>query len=130
MRRSGGMKIIPRNIHGMLDYPVGLLLAASPWLFGFAGGGPATTIPVVLGLGALVYSLLTAYELGVARIIPFRVHLAIDFISGLFLAVSPWLFNFSHRVYWPHLIFGLWEMLVVLLTRAEPVPAAAQMARR
>lgn len=124
------MKIIPRNIHGMLDYPVGVLLAASPWLFSFADSGPATAIPIVLGVGALVYSLLTAYELGAARIIPFRVHLAIDFISGLLLAISPWLFNFSHRVYWPHLIFGLWEMLVVLLTRADPVAAAPQMARR
>lgn len=114
----------------MLDYPVGVLLAASPWLFSFADSGPATAIPIVLGVGALVYSLLTAYELGAARIIPFRVHLAIDFISGLLLAISPWLFNFSHRVYWPHLIFGLWEMLVVLLTRADPVAAAPQMARR
>ena len=124
------MKIIPRNVHGMLDYPVGVLLAASPWLFGFDDHGPATTIPVVLGLGALVYSLLTAYELGVARVIPFRVHLVLDFVSGLFLAVSPWLFNFSHRVYWPHLVFGLWEMLVVLLTRPDPVEAMAQAARR
>jgi hypothetical protein len=124
------MKIIPRNVHGMLDYLVGVLLAASPWLFGFTDHGPATVIPVVLGLGALLSSLLTDYELGVARIIPFRVHLVLDFISGLFLTVSPWLFNFSHRVYWPHLIFGLLEMGVVLLTRTEPAPVAGQVARR
>ena len=120
------MQIIPRNIHGFLDYPVGLILAASPWLFGFADKGPATVIPVVLGAGAVVYSLLTNYELGVARVIPFGVHLVIDFVSGLFLAVSPWLFNFSHRVYWPHVIFGLLEMGVVLLTRAEPTPVAGR----
>jgi hypothetical protein len=117
------MKIIPRNVHG-------LLLAASPWLFGFANHGPATVIPIVLGLGALLYSLLTDYELGVARVIPFRVHLVLDFISGLFLAVSPWLFNFSHRVYWPHLIYGFLEMGVVLFTRADPAPVAGRIAGR
>ena len=130
VRRSSGMKIITRNTHGLLDYPVGLILAVSPWLFGFADDGPATVIPVVLGAGAVIYSLLTNYELGVARVIPFRVHLVIDFVSGLFLAVSPWLFNFSHHVYWPHLIFGLLEMGVVLLTRAEPVPVVRQAVRQ
>ena len=78
------MKTIPLTSAACSDYPVGLLLAASPWMFGFADRGPATTIAVVLGLGALVYSLLTAYELGVAKIISFRVHLAIDFNLGPF----------------------------------------------
>ncbi|MBV9998981.1 MAG: hypothetical protein JO015_07690 [Verrucomicrobia bacterium] len=124
------MKIIPRNVHGVLDYVVGLVVAGSPWLFGFADHGPATVIPVVLGLGSLLYSLLTNYELGAARVIPFRAHLVIDFLSGLFLAVSPWLFDFSHRVYWPHLAFGLLEILVVLLTRVESAPVTAHAARR
>jgi hypothetical protein len=124
------MKIIPRNVHGVLDYLVGLLLAASPWLFGFADHGPATAIPVVLGLGALLYSLLTAYELGLVRAIPFHIHLMLDLVSGLFLAVSPWLFSFSHRVYWPHLTFGLLEMGVVLLTRTDAAPIAGGVARR
>ena len=118
------MKVIPRNVHGILDYAVGLLLAVSPWLFGFADRGPATIIPVVLGLGALLYSLLTAYELGLVAAIPFRIHLVLDFISGLFLLVSPWLFHFSDRVYLPHVIFGLLEIGVVLLTRADPSPVA------
>jgi len=124
------MKIIPRNVHGVLDYVVGLIVAASPWLFGFADHGAATVIPVVLGLGALLYSLLTNYELGVARIIPFQLHLVIDFISGILLAVSPWLFNFSRRIYWLHLVFGLLEILVVLLSRVRSAPVVARAASR
>lgn len=90
------MKIIPRKIHGFLDYLVGMVLIAVPWLFGFADDGPATYIPVALGAGALVYSILTNYEWGLVRLIPFRVHLLLDVLSGAFLAISPWLFGFSN----------------------------------
>jgi hypothetical protein len=66
------MKIIPRKIHGFLDYLVGIVLIAVPWLFGFADDGPATYIPVALGAGALVYSIVTNYEWGLVRLIPFH----------------------------------------------------------
>ena len=111
------MKIIPRKMHGLLDYLVGIVLIAAPWLFGFADDGPATYIPVALGAGALVYSILTNYEFGVVRLIPFRVHLLLDVLSGAFLAISPWLFGFSNKVYLPHLIFGLIEIAAGIMTR-------------
>jgi hypothetical protein len=111
------MKIIPRKIHGILDYLVGIVLIAAPWILGFADNGPATYVPVVLGVGALLYSLLTNYELGVLRVIPFRVHLILDVLSGLLLAASPWLFGFADRVYLPHLLVGIFEVLAGLMTR-------------
>ncbi|HEY0790156.1 MAG TPA: SPW repeat protein [Chthoniobacterales bacterium] len=124
------MKIVPRNVHGILDYLVGLLLAASPWLFHFADGGPATFIPVVLGLGALLYSLLTDYELGVARIIPFTTHLILDFVSGVLLLVSPWLFGFHDHVYLPHVVFGLLEIGAAVMTRNDAVANINRVVRR
>jgi SPW repeat len=96
---------------------VGVVLIAAPWLFGFADDGPATYMPVALGAGALVYSILTNYEFGVVRLIPFRVHLLLDVLSGAFLAISPWLFGFSNKVYLPHLIFGLIEIAAGIMTR-------------
>jgi hypothetical protein len=36
------MRFIPTRIHGMMDYAMGLLLIAAPWLFGFARGGAET----------------------------------------------------------------------------------------
>ena len=93
------------------------LLIAAPWLLGFADDGPATYIPVALGAGALVYSIPTNYECGVVRLIPFPVHLLLDVLSGAFLAVSPWLFGFSNKVYLPHLIFGLIEIAAGIMTR-------------
>jgi hypothetical protein len=115
------MKIIPTRVHGMLDYIVGLLLIFAPRIFGFQNGGPEDRIPVTLGVLTLIYSLLTRYELGLFKLIPFRVHLTIDFLSGVFLAVSPWAFGFSDRVWAPHLIVGLFEIAASMMSRAPAV---------
>ena len=33
-----------------------------------------------------------------------------DFLSGVFLAISPWVFGFSERVWVPHVLVGLFEI--------------------
>lgn len=115
------MRFIPTRIHGMIDYLMGLLLIASPWIFGFADeDGAARLIPGILGAGVIVYSLLTRYELGLARLIPMPVHLGLDAAGGLLLAASPWLFGFADRVWLPHLIFGILEIGAALTTRTTP----------
>lgn len=110
------MKIISTKTHGVLDYVVGLLLIASPWLFGFYESGAETWVPVALGAMTLIYSLCTNYERGVVRLISMRVHLLLDLASGFFLAFSPWLFGFSDTVWTPHVVFGVMEMIVVALS--------------
>lgn len=110
------MKIIDRKTHGYLDYLVGVLLVISPWLFGFYEGGSESWVVILLGAGTLLYSLITDYELGLIGIIPMKSHLRIDLISGIFLAASPWLFCFSEDIFWPHVVFGIVEILVVILT--------------
>lgn len=116
----GTMKIINTHTHGILDYVVGVALIAAPWLFGFAQGGAETWVPVVLGASTLLYSLLTRYELGLVKMIPFKTHLTLDLLSGVFLAASPWLFGFSHIVYLPHLLVGLFEIFAAVSTRTVP----------
>jgi hypothetical protein len=111
------MKIISRRVHGMLDYIVGLLLIFSPKLFGFDTGGMESRLPVMLGVAAIVYSLITNYELGLVKVVPFRVHLGLDVLNGLLLASSPWLFHFADRVWVPHLVLGLLELGAVMMTR-------------
>ena len=123
------MRFIPTRVHGVLDYLVGVLLIAAPWLLNFNRGGAETWVPVVLGVGALVYSLFTNYELGVVRRIPMGTHLGLDLASGLLLAVSPWLFGFSNYVFWPHLILGVFEIAAALTTQTTP-HVAAEPARR
>ncbi len=116
--------MIPTRIHGMIDYAVGLLLIVAPWLLGFADGGAAQWVPILLGLATIGMSLITDYELSVAKLIPLRAHLRIDMASGLLLAASPWLFGFSETVFLPHLIVGLMEIAVPAMTAKEPQRAS------
>jgi hypothetical protein len=113
------MRWIPTRVHGVLDYLWGALLLSAPWLLGFARGGAETWIAVALAFGAIVYSLLTDYELGVARVLSMRGHLLLDLLGGLLLAASPWLFGFADRVWLPHVAFGLFSVGASLMTRTR-----------
>jgi hypothetical protein len=99
---------------------MGIVLIAAPWMLGFADNTAATWVPVLLGIGAIVYSLFTDYEMGAFRAISMRGHLWLDALSGIFLAASPWLFGFSDYVYTPHLVLGVVEVLAALCTRTVP----------
>src|SRR3712207_2781360 len=114
------MRFIGTKTHGYLDYIMGALLIAAPWIFDFAAGGAETWIPVILGAGVILYSLMTDYELGASRQISMRTHLMLDLIGGALLAVSPWLFGFADYVWEPHLIFGIAEMGAALFTKRVP----------
>lgn len=114
------MKFISTKTHGVLDYLSGILLIIAPWILGFATGGPAQWIPVIVGVMIIGLSIFTSYELGAVRMIPMRTHLTIDVLTGIFLAVSPWLFGFAETVFWPHLILGLMEMGAGIFTKVVP----------
>ncbi|HST58634.1 MAG TPA: SPW repeat protein [Longimicrobium sp.] len=111
---------LPTRIHGMLDYLLGALLIASPWLLGFADNEAARWVPVVLGAGVLLYSALTDYELGVVKKIQMPVHLMLDALGGVLLAVSPWMLGFDDRVWMPHVILGVVEILTAAITNTVP----------
>ncbi|WP_205511817.1 SPW repeat protein [Longitalea arenae] len=114
------MRWIATKTHGYLDYLMGILLIAAPWIFGFAREGAETWVPVVIGAGVILYSLITDYELGASPVISMRTHLMLDLIGGALLAVSPWLFGFADYVWQPHLIFGILEMGAALMTKLVP----------
>jgi hypothetical protein len=114
------MRVIPTRIHGVIDYLTGVLLIAAPWLFGFADGGAAQWVPIILGLMVILQSLVTDYELGVAHWLAMPMHLVLDGLSGALLVVSPWLFGFADEVWVPHVVIGLFEIVMSLVTRKEP----------
>jgi hypothetical protein len=113
------MRFLSTRVHGVMDYAMGILLLASPYLFGFATGGVKQWLPMILGVAMLGMSLLTRYEWGAVRLIPMPVHLAIDGLSGALLAASPWLFGFSAVVFLPHLVLGLIELGTALMTETH-----------
>ncbi len=110
---------LPTRTHGVLDYTVGALLIALPFLLRL-GGGPQTWVLVGAGIAALVYSAFTDYELGAVRRLQMPVHLWLDGISGVFLAVSPWLFGFDNEVWIPHVALGALEIIAAVITDTVP----------
>jgi len=121
-------RLIPTKIHAGLDYVVGILLIASPWIFGFSDESTAATwIAVLAGLAMIGLSAMTDYEGGVlARVIPMRTHLMTDAALGIFLAVSPWLFGFADEgtnAWLPFVVIGLGEIGAAALTDPEPEEA-------
>lgn len=114
------MRFIPTSIHGVLDYFLGALLIWAPWLLGFADGAAAQWTSVALGTMILVESICTRYELGLIPLLEMPMHLAMDVMLGIGLAISPWLFGFAPYEWIPHLVFGLLAVGTGLLT--EPYP--------
>ena len=113
--------MIPLRTHAIIDYVVGVLLILAPFILGFAYGGPVMWVPIILGASILVYSLFTRYQLSISGVIPFSVHLGLDVAGGLVLLVSPWLFGFADVIWWPHVLVGVAELLVVAMTdRSRP----------
>lgn len=116
--------MIPPKTHAILDYLVGALLIVAPYVLGFANGGAAQWVPMILGAATILYSLATRYELSVAKVIPYPTHLVIDAVSGVFLLASPWLLSFADEIWWPHVLVGMVELLVVSLSWAKANEAA------
>ena len=114
------MRFIPTRIHGAIDYLTGLGLIMAPFVLGFADDGAAQWVPMLLGVAILIMSIMTDYELSLAKVIPMPLHLGVDALGGLLLAASPWLFGFADQVFWPHLIIGLMEIGVSLMTHTVP----------
>ena len=109
---------ISTRLHGVLDYVTGATLIAAPSLLGL-GGTRAGAAMRVAGVGHALYSLVTDYELGVAKLVPMRAHLAADAVGAVGLAVAPWLLGEADEGadHWlPHLVLGVYELGAVALS--------------
>lgn len=83
-------RFMNKNIHAFLDYPVGLGLIVMPYLFGIGATNPlALWLSVATGFAALGLTFLTDHHLGVIRILPYKLHLAVDFLVGVTFVLAP-----------------------------------------
>jgi hypothetical protein len=120
------IRFVPTWLHGIFDYIGGIGLIAAPFVFGFYNvGGIAVILPMVLGVGLILYSLLTDYERGIPalKFIPMPVHLVLDFAASALLAASPFLFGFwtqAPNVWLPHVIAGVGVIVLVLVSQTRP----------
>lgn len=116
------MRFIPTRFHAPLDYIVGAVLIAAPWIFRFSEDTAATLVSVVLGSGLIAYSLFTNYELGLWKVAPMAVHNLIDIVAGAVLAASPWIFGYADEGtnYWlPFVVIGVAAIFLGVTTKQQ-----------
>ncbi len=113
------MKILSPKIHGYLDYLVVVWFLAAPTLFGLTD--VAANISYALAIIHLGLTVLTAFPLGVIKVIPLQFHGAIEFIVSFALIALPWVLGFasvaSARNF--YIASGIAIFIVWLITRYQ-----------
>ena len=88
---------MPLFVHGLLEYAVGALTIAAPFLFSF-DSDVATAVSILAGAGIVVLGFVTDAPIGVARSLPIASHVVLDYVLSLFLIVAPFIFSFTDDV--------------------------------
>jgi hypothetical protein len=117
---TGGFpRPIDATLHGVTDYSVGtFLMTAFPRVAGIQGTRAARQIRAAGAIHA-GYGTLTDYPLGVVRVIPYKVHLAIDAVGALALAATPFVtgqYRGGRKEWVPHVALCLFELASLMIT--------------
>ncbi|MEM7237530.1 MAG: hypothetical protein AAF501_06880 [Pseudomonadota bacterium] len=119
-------RFVTKEIHAYLDYPVALALIGLPFLLGLgASSALALWLSVATGVAALLLTILTDHHLGLIRVLPYRLHLGVDFAVGLTFVAAPFLLGFSGIeaiYYWAN---GIAVLAVVSLHKSDDVAQPA-----
>ncbi len=114
-------RFITKRIHAYLDYPVALLLMTAPFILSLGDSHPlALWLSVVTGVAALALTLLTDHHLGVIRVLPYIVHVAVDALVGITFLAAPFALGFTGLDAWFYWANGAAVMTVVSLHKPEP----------
>ena len=110
---------IDSTLHGVTDYTVGAVLTTVfPKLVDVEGTDSARQIRTVGAVHA-GYSTLTNYPVGLVKVIPFKVHLALDAIGAIALAATPFVTGQwkKGRKHWvPHVALCAFELTSLVMT--------------
>lgn len=114
------MRFISKQMHSILDYPVALALISLPFILGLGNSNPlAIQLSVIVGIAALVLTLLTDHQTGLFKVVPYRVHLAVDFLVGLLFLAAPFFFGFEGTDAYFYWINGAAVLFVVALQKPQ-----------
>lgn len=108
---------IGSRLHGFLDYLTGTSLVAASMLPPLRGRFAGRALGAA-GAGHLAYSLVTDYELGAWRKLPYNAHLALDAGGALGLAALGAMRD-DALDRWVPVGVGLYELGAVLLSEPE-----------
>ena len=117
------MRVINSRTHTIIGLIVGAVLIVAPWLLGFADDSDAATWSAVgVGVFIVVNELITTSPTSPIKLVPMSVHLVLDMVTGLFLALTPWFFGFADEdwtVWVPHVVVGVLVAGYAIMTRAD-----------
>ena len=115
---------ISRFVHGAIEYAVGVLLIAAPFLLGFEASA-AVALSIVAGVLVLVVAASSDGPTSLVNSIPISAHLLLDVGLAVVLVASPFLFGF-HDESAPtafFIVLGVAYLLMTIGTRFQ-APAA------
>jgi hypothetical protein len=110
---------VDSTLHGVVDYSAGsFLLTAFPRVAGISGTRSARQVRIAAAVHA-GYSTLTKYPLGIVKLIPFPVHLAMDAAGAIALAATPFVtgqYRKGRKCWVPHVGLALFELSSLAIT--------------
>jgi hypothetical protein len=114
------MKFITKQTHAYLDYPVAIALTGLPFLLSLGTSNPiAFQLSVVTGIAAFILTILTDHHLGIVRVVPYKIHLIVDFLVGVTFVLAPFLLSFEGLDAYYYWINGAAVLFVVSMHKPE-----------
>ena len=110
---------VPPALHGLGEYGIGVLLLFSSPLFGF--DGEPRVAAILLGAAVIVLAALSDVPMALMRRIPIGSHIVIDYVLGIVLIASPFIFGFSddEGALAFFIVMGLGYLILTAVTRFE-----------
>lgn len=123
------IRFVTRKVHAYLDYPVALALIVLPFVLQLGSSNPlALWLSVATGVAALVMTVFTDHELGIVRVLPYPLHVAVDFSVGVVFIAAPFVLGFAGIDAWFYWVNGAAVLGVIGLSRfpgGQATPVAA-----
>ena len=112
---------ISTAFYGFFKYILSLTMIASPWLFHLVNiSSAALLLPIYMGWLQLITTIFVDSEGSAIRQFPIQMNMVVDVIMGFILLVSPWLYTFSDKAFWPEVILGGILLILGLFTKKSP----------
>jgi len=119
------MNLFSQKFHAYIDYPVAFGLIAFPFLLGLGAANPlAFWLSVVTGIAAFGLTVLTDHETGLIKVLPYKLHLAVDFIVGVTFVAAPFVLGFTGLDAAYNWVLGATVIIVVAGHRGDTSVAA------
>lgn len=113
-------RFITPQVHAYIDYPVAIALIGLPFAFGLGATNPlALWLSVVTGIAAFVLTVFTDHQLGLVRVLPYWLHLAVDRIVGVTFLVAPVVLGFQGLDAWFYWANAAAVLTVTFLLNAQ-----------